>query len=89
MSTRPAKAKTLGDVVAEVRELKERAAVHMAVVGILRTRYLPRDSMPAQAHIACDGAPVSERVLDEIAAEIEEQAKEMVQQADATLSEAV
>ena len=83
------KVKTLADVLFNIRELKERAAVHMALVGVLKTRYLPRDSMPAQNHIACDGSAVSEQVLDEIAAELEEQAKEMAQQADALLAEAV
>lgn len=83
------KPRTLADALAQIRELKERAAVNLALVGVLRTRYLPRDGTAAQAHIACDGSPVTERMLDEMAAELEEAAKEMIDQAGKSLAEAV
>jgi hypothetical protein len=69
--------KTVGQAMQEVRELHERAAVNRALAGYIRTRYLPRDAMGAQARVQCMGSPVSEAVLEEMAAELEEGAKEM------------
>tara|TARA_Y100000034_G_scaffold75024_1_gene90096 strand:+ start:246 stop:515 length:270 start_codon:yes stop_codon:yes gene_type:complete len=71
------KKKTVGDALEEIKELKQRAAVQRALVAILRTRYLPRDSQEAGAKISCDGAPVQEELIDEIACELEEGADEM------------
>jgi hypothetical protein len=69
--------KTVGQAMQEVRELNERAAVNRALASYLRTRYLPRDAIGAQSKIQCLGSPVSEPVLEEMAAELEEGAKEM------------
>jgi len=67
--------KTIGQAIQEVRELEERAAVLRIMSGYLRTKYLPRDAISAQAKIACNGSPVSEAMVEEIAAELDEEAK--------------
>jgi uncharacterized protein YaaN involved in tellurite resistance len=71
------KAKTVGQVLNEVKELNERIAVHEALSSYLRTRYLPRDSMASQAKLVCDYGPVSEAMVEEVAQELEEAATEM------------
>ena len=82
------KKKTIGDALAEISDLKQRAAVQMAMVTILRSRYLPRDGVPEpQAAISCDGAPVPTELIDEIASELEEGAEEMNNAATAYLAE--
>jgi len=77
--------KTIKDALDEVKSLKERAAVQLSLVGYLRGRYLPRDSMPSQAKIPCEGAPVREFMVEEIACELEESANEMIKEATAYL----
>ena len=72
-----AKKKTLGQVMQEIQELEERSAVHKALSSYLRTRYLPRDSISAQAKISCAHGAVSEGILNEVAQELEEGAEEM------------
>lgn len=69
--------KTIGQAFQEVRGLYERAAVNRALAGYLRTKYLPRDSLSAQGKLQCLGSPVSESVLEEMAAELEEGAREL------------
>jgi hypothetical protein len=46
-----------------------------------------RDSGKSQKQLSCDASPVSERVVEEIACELEETAKEAVGIANSTLSE--
>ena len=79
--------RTVGDVLREVRELKERGTVQQALANYLRTYYLGRDSGKAQKQFNCEAAPVSEQVIEEIACELEEAAKEAVTFATTTLSE--
>lgn len=79
--------KTVGEVFQEVRELKERATVHQALASHLRTYYMSRDSGKAQKQLSCEAAPVSERVIEEIACELEEAAKEAGGIANSTLLE--
>jgi hypothetical protein len=79
--------KTVGEVLQEVRELKERATIHQALASYLRTYYMGRDSGKAQKQLNCDAAPVSERVIEEIACELEEASKEALTIANSTLSE--
>jgi len=69
--------KTIGQAIQEVRELAERSAVLRTMAGYLRTKYLPRDAIRAQSKIACNGAPVSEAMIEEITVELEDEAKEM------------
>jgi ADP-ribosylglycohydrolase len=81
-----ARAKTLGDVLGEATELKQRAAVHDAVSSWLRTYYTDRDSSSAQKAIVCDGAPVPEKLVLDVVMELEGVAKEMRAEAAKTLS---
>jgi hypothetical protein len=68
--------KTVGEAATEIRELEEKAAVQSALASYLRTRYLPRDSISAQAKLPCQGSSVSEAIIEEIAQELESGAKE-------------
>ena len=61
----------------EVQSLQHRAAIQKALVGILRGRYLSRDSLPASAKIVCEGAPVPEEVIEDFVEELEDGAVEM------------
>jgi len=61
--------------------------VNAALSNYLRTYYLPRDAGQAQKKLACENAPVGERMLDEIACELEESAQEMNKAAQAALTE--
>lgn len=79
--------KTVGELLQEVRELKERATIHTALANYLRTYYMGRDSGKAQKQFHCESAPVADRVIEEIACELEEAAKEAVTIANSTLSE--
>lgn len=67
---------TVGQVMIDVREYAERAAIHKTLANFLRTRYLPRDSRSAQHRIDCEGKPVSEAVLEGVVADLEESAEE-------------
>lgn len=75
--SRPRK-KTVGSVLQEHRELNEKSAIYRMLSAYIRTRYLPRDSMAAHAKVPCQGAPVSEAMLEEVAIELEEGAKSML-----------
>ena len=85
-----AKRKTIGDIVAAVKDLQQRAAVHRAMVSILRSRYLPRDGVqePPSA-ISCEGAPVPHGLIEEIVYELEEGADEMEKASVTFLAEEV
>jgi len=85
-----AKRKTLGDAIVEIKDLQQRAAVQRAMVSILRSRYLPRDGVPdPQAQIACEGAPVSHDLIDEMACELEEGAEEMEKAVSSYMAEEI
>ena len=85
-----AKKKTIGDALSDVQDLKQRAAVQRALVSMLRSRYLPRDGIPEpQAHIACDGAPVSYELIEEIVYELEEGIEEMEKTVSVYLAEEI
>ncbi len=81
--------KTIGQAMQEVHELDERASVHMALASFLHTRYLPRDSMEAQAQIQCSSGAVSEAMIEEVAQELEEGADEMKKAMKAYQSEVI
>lgn len=83
------KERTIGDIAKEALELRQRAAVNMAVAGVLRTGYLPRDSMSAQKKIVCDGAPVPEDVIEAVLLDLEEGARAMTKEAQIRLGEKV
>ena len=75
-----ARTRTLKDILREVRELKQRAAVYDLLASFLEGKYLPRDASPNPAKVNCDGAPVEEAVIEEIARELSEGAKEFRKQ---------
>lgn len=79
------KEKTVGDIAREAQGLRQRAAVNMALASMLRTGYLPRDSMSAQKKIACDGAAVEEGVIETVVIELEDGAREMTKAAQSML----
>lgn len=66
-------AQTVGSVLTQVKEMKNRAAVYRGMVQILRTRYLPRDGAEALAQMPCDGAPVPAEIIEEVAENFEEE----------------
>lgn len=70
-------AKTLGQALAEVAELEQRAAVNDAIVNFLLTSYVGRDSLPAQKQLGCNGAPIPEGLIEEMSAEFAEAAVDM------------
>jgi hypothetical protein len=70
--------KTVGDMLQQISELEQRAAIQQALVTILRSRYLPRDSSPdPAARIPCNGAPVSTDLIEEVVEEMEDGVEEM------------
>lgn len=81
------KIRTIGDILREVRTLKERATIHQALAGYLRAQYLSRDGGDASRRMSCEGAPVAEGILEEIACELEDTAGELNKAAVATLGE--
>jgi hypothetical protein len=86
---KPKKAKTLEDVLDEIKAVKEEAVVYLALSNYLRTKYLPRDSMPEPSKLSCEGAPVRIETIDEVAAALEEQARERKDQVLSLLKEVV
>lgn len=82
----PAATKTVGLVLTQVRELRQRAAIQSALAQILRTRYLPRDGVPEPlAQISCEGAPVSTDLIEEFVEELEDGVCEMEKEVKAIL----
>lgn len=72
------RAKTVGDMLQQISELEQRAAIQQQLVLILRSRYLPRDSSPEPAaRIPCNGAPVSTDLIEEVVEELEDGIEEM------------
>lgn len=70
--------KTVGDMLKQISELEQRAAVQQALVTILRSRYLPTDASPKPpAQIPCNGAPVDTDLIEEIVEEMEEGIEQM------------
>lgn len=67
-----ARTKTIGEVMSEVTELEQRAAVQEAVSNYLRGRYLSRDSGAALSQIDCNGAPVPEVVIEATCIDMDE-----------------
>ena len=86
---RPRK-KTVGDALNDIKDLQQRAWVQKAIIGILRSRYMTRDGVEQpQAHISCEGAPVSEDLIEEMVCELEEGAAEMEKAATAYMAEEI
>ena len=83
------KAKTLEDVLDEIKAVKEESVVYSALANYLRTKYLPRDSMPEPSKLSCEGAPVRIETIEEVAAALEEQARERKDQVFSLLKEVV
>ncbi len=70
--------KTVGDMLRQISELEQRAAIQQQLVLILRSRYLPRDSSPdPAARIPCNGAPVHTDLIEEVVEELEDGIEEM------------
>lgn len=79
---------TIGETVTQLHELEERVAVKRAIASYLRTRYLSRDSTPAQSRILCKGdRVVSESVVEDEARAIEEDAADIEKSVKAKLGE--
>jgi Ni,Fe-hydrogenase maturation factor len=86
----PPAAKTVGSVLAKVKELKQRSAIQHTLVQILRTRFLPSDGVATPlAQISCEGAPVSTDVIEEVVEELEEGVAEMEKEIRGILSEEI
>ena len=69
---------TVGETMAQVREMEGRAAVKRALAGYLRMRYVSRDSTTAVAQVrGPDGSAVSEEVIESEARSLESEAKEI------------
>jgi hypothetical protein len=72
------KKKTVGDMLQQISELEQRAAIQQTLVLILRSRYLPRDASPTPpAQIPCNGAPVDPDLIEEVVEEMEDGIQEM------------
>jgi hypothetical protein len=80
---KPKRQKTVGTAIQEVREYHERIAIHRVLASYLRTRYLPRDAQQNPAKIPCQGAHVSQAMIEEMAQELEEGSTEMEKAAKA------
>lgn len=81
-----ARARTLKNALQEIQEMRQKAAAYKASASYLRTRYLSRDSAKAQAQLTCDGAPVQEAVVEEVAAEMETVARRLEEESEAHLA---
>ena len=72
------KRKTVGDMLRQISELEQRAAIQQQLVLILRSRYLPKDSSPEpSAQIPCNGAPVATELIECVVEELEDGIEEM------------
>ena len=72
------KTKTVGDLLLQISELEQRAAIQQQLVRILRSRYLPTDSSTSPAaQIPCNGAPVLLEIIEEFVEEMEDGIEEM------------
>ena len=84
------KQKTLNEMITEVKELEGKAATYQVCASHLRTRYLSRDSNNAITRVRnADGSPVDEAVIELVAAQLEEEAEEMVETAGAYRGEVI
>jgi len=69
---------TVGETIAQVREMEGRAAVKRALAAYLRMRYISRDSAAAVAQVkGPDGSAVSEEVIESEARALESESKEI------------
>jgi hypothetical protein len=84
------KQKTLGEAMAEIKELEGKAAVHTAAVSYFRTRYLRRDSdMPTATLKNPDNSPVDPEIIELMCTTWEEEAEEMLEAAATYRSEII
>ena len=76
---------SLADIIQNVDESKQKIAVLRAIAGMLRTRYLSRDGLPAQATIAYERSTVTAEVIELVIYETEAAADKLQKEVDATL----
>ena len=84
-----AQTKSIGEVMKEITELEQRAAVQEAVSNYLRGRYLSRDSGAALSKINCNGAPVPEVVIEATCIDLDEGVTAMRKAADRMKGEVI
>ena len=80
---------TLNDMITQVDEVKQKIAVGHALVGFLKTRYISRDGLPPQSQIAYERSTVTEEVIHEVIAMIEDKTERASAQLDSSLKEIV
>ena len=84
------KEQTIENLLQKIKDMREKSAVKKALCGFLRGRYLPRDGHPAHMTITAeDGSVVSEDVLIEEAAALEQEAADIDAELTIILSEKI
>lgn len=82
--------KTVAAALIEVRELRQKCAVHRTLVQILRTRFLPRDGIVEPlAEVSSEGAPVPAMVIEEVIEEMEDNVATLERQVRVLLGETI
>ena len=79
--------RTVGSILTEIDELKQKLAIKKALAGFLRTRYLSRDGLAPQSTIAYERSVVTEDVIIEVLSDMETLIETEEKQLMATLKE--
>lgn len=79
----------LKDLLVSIDESKQKVAVKRALVGFLKARYLSRDGLPPQSHIAYERATVTEDVIHEVIVNLEKEVKQEENLLNASLQETI
>ena len=77
------------DLLVSIDESKQKIAVKKALVGFLKARYLSRDGLPAQSHIAYERSTVTEDVIHEVIVNLEKEVKQEENRLTASLQETI
>jgi hypothetical protein len=81
--------RTVENMLVEIDELKQRAAVKNALCAYLRMRYLSCDGVDAQGRIAYDRSTVTEDVIEGIAKELETEVSDIRKDVEIFLKETI
>ena len=78
---------TVQDLIKSIDESKQKIAVHKALMGFLKSRYLSRDGLPPQSTISYERSTVTEDVIEFCILDLEKKIKQEEAALEATLQE--
>lgn len=78
---------TVQSLIKSIDESKQKIAVHKALVGFLKSRYLSRDGLPPQSTISYERSTVTEDVVEFCILDLERKIKQEEASLEATLQE--